>query len=117
MPAGVAALVEEEHEEHSKGVAKQQQQLQDWCVYLSIKFGAMGEPERCECYVLDEAYRIVSGCSPPAVIFVNQIRVVKLELHGRPAENVDAGVQKSEHGERGGRAHACQCLLDALGER
>ena len=115
--AGVAELVEEQHEEHGQAVADQQLDGQQRRAHVLVEVRFVEVPERDEDEVLDEASAVVHGQAAPALLPLDELSVGEVQLHRRPAEDVDAGVEQREHAQHHRGAQLGEVLLHILSQR
>ena len=115
--AGVAELVEEQHEEHGQAVADQQLDGQQRRAHVLVEVRFVEVPERDEDEVLDEASAVVHGQAAPALLPLDELSVGEVQLHRRPAEDVDAGVEQREHAQHHRGAQLGEVLLHVLSQR
>lgn len=115
-PAGVAELVEEEHEEHGQAVADQQLDGQQRRAHVLVEVRLEEVPERDEEEVLDEASRVVHGQPAPALLPLDELSMGEIELHRWPAEDVDAGVEQREHAQHNRGAQLWEVFLHAFSQ-
>ncbi len=115
--AGVAELVEEQHEEHGQAVADQQLDSQQRRAYVLVEVRLEEVPERDEEEVLHKASTIVHGQAAPALLPLDELSVGEVQLHCRPAEDVDAGVEQREHAQHHRGAQLREVFLHVLRQR
>lgn len=115
--AGVAELVEEQHEEHGEAVGDQQLDGQQRRTHVLVEVWLVEVPERDEDQVLDEASAVVHGQAAPVLLPLNELSVGEVQLHRWPAEDVDAGVEQREHAQHHYGAELREVLLHVLGQR
>lgn len=112
----VTELIEDQHEEDADGVGHQQLQDQQRGADQLVEVSFIDVPQQEQRGILHKTQHIVHGHAIPVLGFVDEIWVVELHLHGRPAEHVDAGVEEGEEAEHDGGSHPGQGLLDVLWE-
>lgn len=110
-PEGVAELVEEQHEEHGQAVADQQLDGQQRRTHVLIEVRFEEVPERDEEQVLHEASGVVHRQLKPVVLLLNEVIVGEVQLHCRPAEDVDAGEQHREQAQHDAGAQLREVFL------
>ena len=115
--AGVAELIEEQHEENSQAVADQQLDPQQGGAHVLVEVRLEVVPERDEEEVLQEASEVVHGQPVPVLLPLDELWMGEVQLHGRPAEHVDAGVEQREHAQHHDGAQLGEVLLHVLGQR
>lgn len=116
-PAGVAELVEEQHEENRQAVADQQLHRQQRRAHVLIEVRLEEVPEGDENQVLHEAAAIVHGQPAPVLLPLDELAVREVQLYRRPAEDVDAGVEQRNHAQHHHGAQLREVLLHVLRQR
>lgn len=116
-PAGVAELVEEQHEDNRQAVADQQLHRQQRRAHVLIEVRLEEVPEGDEDQVLYEAATVVHGQPPPALLPFDELAVREVQLHRWPAEDVDAGVEQRNHAQHHHSAELWEVLLHVLRQR
>lgn len=117
VSAGVAELVEEQHEEHSQAVADQQLDAQVLAAHVLVEVRLEEVPERDEDGVLHKASAVVHGQAAPVLLPLDELPMGQVQLHRRPAEDVDAGVEQREHTQHHRGAQLGEVLLHVLRQR
>ena len=112
----VAELIEDQHEEDADGVGHQQLQNQQRRADQLVEVRSVDVPQQEQRGILPKTQHIIHSHAIPVLGLVDEIWVVELHLHGRPAEHVDASVEEGKQAEHDGGAHPGQSLLDVLGE-
>lgn len=116
-PARVAELVEEQHEEDRQAVADEQLHGQQRSAHVLVEVRLEEVPQRDERQVLGEAAAVVRRQPAPALLALDELAVRQVQLHRRPAEDVDAGVEQREHDQHHHRAQLGEVLLHVLRQR
>lgn len=114
---GVEELVEEQHEEHGQAVADQQLDAQQWGTHVLIEVRLEEVPERDEAKVLHKASAVVDGQAVPALLPLQEFSMAEVQLHRRPAEDVDAGVEQREHAQHHRGAQLGKVFLHVFRQR
>jgi len=116
LAAGVQVLEEEEHEVDAQAVAQEQLHHQQRGADVLVDICLKEVPEDDQGRVLRQPGHVVDGQAAPVLRLVDEVPVGQLELHGRPAEHVDAGIEEGEGAEHHHRAHPAEVLLDVVGQ-
>lgn len=115
--ARVAELVEEQHEEHSQAVTDQQLDGQQQGTHILVEVWLEEVPECDQKKVLHKAPTVVHSQAAPALLSFNELSMGEVELHRRPAEDIDAGVEQSEHAKYHHGAQLREVFLHVLSQR
>lgn len=110
----MAELMEDQHEDYSQAIAHDKLHHQQRRAYVFIEVWLEVVPQYHEGHILHEAQGVVDGQASPARLFLHQVVVSQVQLHGGPAENIDAGVEKCDHAEHHGGAKFTEVLLYVL---
>lgn len=113
----MAELVEDQHEEDGDGVGQQQLQHQQWGKDELVEVCFEDVPQEKQWGILHKAHHVVHSHAIPVLGLVDEVRVVQLHLHGRPAEHVDACVEQSKQAQHDGGPHPSESLLYVFRER
>lgn len=110
----MAELMEDQHEDHSQAVAHDKLHHQQWCAHVYVEVGLEVIPQDDKGNILHKAKGVVNCQASPTGLFLHQVVVGQVQLHGRPAENINAGIEERDHAEHHGGAQLAEVLLDVL---
>ena len=89
-------LIEHNHEQNGRAVPNEQLQHQQGCTHIHIDVSLVKIPHEEEEGVLDEPHHVVHQEPVPVLRLADEVGVVDFQLHRRPAEHVDPGVEEGE---------------------
>lgn len=115
--AGVAELVKEQHEEDWQAVADQQLDSQQRRTHILIEVWLEEVPECDEDEVLNEASTVVDRQASPVLLPLDKLPMGEVQLHRRPAEDVDAGIEQRKHAQHHCGAELREVFLHAFSQR
>lgn len=110
----MAELMEDQHEDYSQAVAHDKLHHQQWRADVFIEVRLEEVPQNNKGHILHEAQGVVDSQASPARLFVHKVVVSQVQLHGGPAGNINAGVEKRDHAEHHGGAKFTEVLLYIL---
>lgn len=109
-------LIEHNHEQNGRAVPNEQLQHQQGCTHIHIDVSLVKIPHEEEEGVLDEPHHVVHQEPVPVLRLADEVGVVDFQLHRRPAEHVDPGVEEGEEAQHNGGAQPTEGLLKVLRE-